>query len=202
MFKMFISFAFGKQGFYQPDRIARAHKNLGITNFEFSEMKIHILKSFHKYKVSTDILFRIAEIIESYRLCIRGKETSFEGIESGSLISNISKNIYFKVQDDMTLNPYFKNIDISLQIMKFGKLFAQLVSSSDSPNISLEQLRKNHAKYFLTYFQFSFFKLHCYHTLKEMNVRDKEICQIMKRMENFKYSILNLDSFSQMVQKS
>ncbi|CAD8071152.1 unnamed protein product [Paramecium sonneborni] len=191
IFRNLLGTAFDQQIFFDLNRLRAVHLGMQLTHAHFFRFKYHFLNRFMLLNISTEKMFNCCEKIENMRPYILNEILEYEiyGGEEG--IQAISKSMYQKILSDVTLAPYFEKIDVATQEIKFARLFFQLIYHLDSPNYSCETLRQRHVKYALTNVQLTNFKYYLSLTLQETKIPWKNIRLLLRRMDIYKYAIIN-----------
>ncbi|CAD8072563.1 unnamed protein product [Paramecium primaurelia] len=191
IFRNLLATAYDQQMFLDLPRLRVIHQGMQLTHAHFFKFKYHFLTKYMHLNISTEKMFNCCERIENIRPYILNEILEFEiyGGEDG--IKAITKQMYKKILSDVTLAPYFENIDVATQEMKFARLFFQLIYHLDSPNYSCEVLRERHVKYALTNVQLTNFKYYLSLTLQKTGIPWKNIRQLLRRMDVYKYAIIN-----------
>ncbi|CAD8205958.1 unnamed protein product [Paramecium pentaurelia] len=191
VFRNLLATAYDQQMFLDLPRLRIIHLGMQLTHAHFFKFKYHFLNKYMQLNISTEKMFNCCERIENVRPYILNEILEFEiyGGEEG--IKAITKLMYKKILSDVTLSPYFEKIDVATQEMKFARLFFQLIYHLDSPNYSCEVLRERHVKYALTNVQLTNFKYYLSLTLQQSGIPWKNIRQLLRRMDIYKYAIIN-----------
>ncbi|CAD8189140.1 unnamed protein product [Paramecium pentaurelia] len=191
VFRNLLATAYDQQMFLDLTRLRVVHIGMQLTHAHFFKFKYHFLNRFMLLNIPTEKMFNSCEKIENMRPYVLNEILEYEiyGGEEG--IQAITKSMYKKILSDVTLAPYFEKIDVATQEIKFARLFFQLIYHLDSPNYSCETLRERHVKYALTNVQLTNFKYYLSLTLQEANIPWKNIRQLLRRMDIYKYAIIN-----------
>ncbi|CAD8114189.1 unnamed protein product [Paramecium sonneborni] len=191
VFRNLLGMAYDQQMYLDLTRLRAAHVGMQLSHTHFFRFKYHFLNRFILLNISTEKMFNCCEKIENMRPYILNEVLEYD-IYGGELgIQAITKSMYKKILSDVTLAPYFEKIDVATQEIKFGRLFFQLIYHLDSPNYSCETLRERHVKYALTNVQLTNFKYYLSLTLQAANIPWKYIRQLLRRMDIYKYAIIN-----------
>ncbi|CAD8122915.1 unnamed protein product [Paramecium sonneborni] len=191
LFRNLLATAYDQQMFLDLPRLRVAHLGMLLTQAHFFKFKYHFLNKYMHLNISTEKVFNCCERIENIRPYILNEILEFEIYGGDEGIKSITKFMYKKILSDVTLAPYFEKIDVATQEIKFARLFFQLIYHLDSPNYSCEVLRERHVKYALTNVQLTNFKYYLSLTLQQTGIPWKNIRQLLRRMDIYKYAIIN-----------
>ncbi|CAD8174805.1 unnamed protein product [Paramecium pentaurelia] len=151
------------------------------------------MNRFMQMGIPVEQLFKCCERIENVRPYILNEKMEYDVYGGQDGIELCANQIYAKIFADITLEQYFFGIDRATQASKFAKLFFQQYHM-DSPNYTNEVSRERHVKYELTNVQLTNFKFYLALTLQELQVPFKYASALLRRMDIYKYAIINKNS--------
>ncbi|CAK56692.1 unnamed protein product (macronuclear) [Paramecium tetraurelia] len=199
VYRSLLGVGYDKEIMMDPGRLKSIHSQLNIKNDQFLRFKYLFINQFLEMETPLDLFFKGCHKIESFKPLVLNKPLDFEIYGQDVGIQKITQSMYDKIFKDYTLSPYFILIDKETQAKKFSRLFAQLIDHTDSPNYTLEILRERHIQYNLTLVQFANFKFYLSMTLQQQQIGFKHIRQLLRKMDTYKYAILNKESLQETI---
>ncbi|CAD8084491.1 unnamed protein product [Paramecium sonneborni] len=199
VYRSLLGVGYDKEIMMDPGRLKSIHSQLNIKNDQFLRFKYLFINQFLEMETPLDLFFKGCHKIESFKPLVLNKPLDFEIYGQDVGIKKITESMYDKIFKDYTLSPYFILIDKETQAKKFSRLFAQLIDHTDSPNYTLEILRERHVQYNLTLVQFANFKFYLSMTLQQQQIGFKHIRQLLRKMDTYKYAILNKESLQETI---
>ncbi|CAK92151.1 unnamed protein product (macronuclear) [Paramecium tetraurelia] len=202
IYKSILGIGYTQEILLDPFRMRSIHAPLFIRKEQFIRFKYLFINQFMDMETPVELLFKGCYKLENFKPLILNQKSDFEIFGGEFGINEIAKNMYEKIFKDYTLSPYFKAIELEEQAIKFAKLFAQLIDHTESPNYTLEVLRERHVKYKLTHVQLANFKFYLSTTLQKLGIRYKHIRMLLRKMDTYKFAILNKSSLQECINNS
>ncbi|CAK58942.1 unnamed protein product (macronuclear) [Paramecium tetraurelia] len=199
IYKSILGIGYTQEILLDPFRMRSIHAPLFIKKEQFIRFKYFFINQFMDMETPVELLFKGCYKLENFKPLILNEKSDFEIFGGEFGINEIAKNTYEKIFKDYTLSPYFKAIELEEQAVKFAKLFAQLIDHTESPNYTLEVLRERHVKYKLTHVQLANFKFYLSTTLQKLGIRFKHIRMLLRKMDTYKFAILNKQSLQESI---
>ncbi|CAD8114187.1 unnamed protein product [Paramecium sonneborni] len=202
IYKSILGIGYTQEILLDPFRMRSIHAPLFIKKEQFIRFKYLFINQFMDMETPVELLFKGCYKLENFKPLILNQKSDFEIFGGEFGINEIAKNMYEKIFKDYTLSPYFKAIELEEQAIKFAKLFAQLIDHTESPNYTLEVLRERHVKYKLTHVQLANFKFYLSTTLQKLGIKYKHIRILLRKMDTYKFAILNKSSLQECINNS
>ncbi|CAD8195426.1 unnamed protein product [Paramecium octaurelia] len=202
IYKSILGIGYTQEILLDPFRMRSIHAPLFIKKEQFIRFKYLFINQFMDMETPVELLFKGCYKLENFKPLILNEKSDFEIFGGEFGINEIAKITYEKIFKDYTLSPYFKAIELEEQAVKFAKLFAQLIDHTESPNYTLEVLRERHVKYKLTHVQLANFKFYLSTTLQKLGIRFKHIRILLRKMDTYKFAILNKQSLQECIVSS
>ncbi|CAD8099247.1 unnamed protein product [Paramecium primaurelia] len=199
IYKSILGIGYTQEILLDPFRMRSIHAPLFIKKEQFIRFKYLFINQFMDMETPVELLFKGCYKLENFKPLILNQKCDFDIFGGEFGINEIAKNMYEKIFKDYTLSPYFKAIELEEQAIKFAKLFAQLIDHTESPNYTLEVLRERHVKYKLTHVQLANFKFYLSTTLQKLGIRFKHIRILLRKMDTYKFAILNKQSLQECI---